>query len=100
MPYRMEWFDPEVFLEYKGVTIYHCYKDDDYNSILTYWYTTDGGFDKEEPEHTKDFDVRTLPTWVEDIRNPIEAAIKAISAAIDMGLITRDGYQGNEEQSA
>lgn len=29
MPYQTVWVEPEEFLEYKGVTVYHTYRDDD-----------------------------------------------------------------------
>lgn len=36
MPYR--WVPPEVFLEHKGITVYHVYTDDDIESPSPDWY--------------------------------------------------------------
>lgn len=40
MPYG--WIDPEVFVEYNGMTVYHVYKDDEISQgRREFWYTTD-----------------------------------------------------------
>ena len=57
MPYG--WLDPEVFMEHKGVTVYHVYKDDEISQgRRECWYTTDlCGGDCDDP---CSFDVRVL----------------------------------------
>lgn len=65
MPYRSKYVKPEKFMKYKGIIIYHIYKNDDMESMMrTYSFTTDpirgsdnGGDDT--------FDVRKLSTWKE-----------------------------------
>ena len=72
------WIEPEVFLTYRGVTVYNTYKNGDSNSgPREYWFT----LDVTENEDLE-FDVRDLPTWgwTEGIKGAIEAAI-------DQGLL-------------
>jgi len=68
MPYKEEWVDPEVFLEHKGITIYHIYKNDNIDQgERTYHYTTD----IEEGERGDSaFDVRDLDNWTEPNHPP------------------------------
>lgn len=82
----MEWVEPELFLEHKGVEVYHIYKDDDAgNGPRTYWYGTsmaasDCGSDN--------FDVRELPMWKAlsgKLGDEMEAIRATIIAAIDSG---------------
>ena len=59
MPYLSQWVAPEVFLTHNGVTIYHTYKDDDWEQgPQTYWFVTD-----EMASQDDGFDVRELPLW-------------------------------------
>lgn len=46
---------PPLFMRYENVEIYHAYKDDQANSMLFYWYTTDK---QEDPSYQ--FDVRDV----------------------------------------
>lgn len=39
MPFK--WITPDLFMEYKGVRVYHVYKEDDYECPLDSWFTTD-----------------------------------------------------------
>ena len=56
MPYRQEYCDPELFLEYKGVEIYHTYYDEDIDRPESYQYSlTD-----DEDDDSKVFDIREL----------------------------------------
>lgn len=85
MPYQ--WIDPDLFLEYEGVAVYHCYDDDD--MVSTYWYTTeitDCNVDAPELEGFQ-FDVRDLPNLGLDADDPNnhEAVIRH---AISEGIIT------------
>ena len=56
MPFTTEHIEPELLLIFKDVRIYHCYKNDNFDSRFEYWYSTDilERFDYE-------FDVRELP---------------------------------------
>ena len=59
MPYKTVWVEPEVFLEHEGVTVYHTYKDDDFEQgARWYWFTLQevGGEDEGA------FDIRGLDT--------------------------------------
>ena len=63
MPFTTNWIDPEVALEHQGKTIYHTYKNDDYDQMtLTYSFTTDGTEDC--TEHCFEVrDLKTMPSW-------------------------------------
>ena len=68
-PYESVWRAPGVAARWKGVVVYHTYKDDDMgaNPPEWFWFTTDREGDSED-EHA--FDVRELPTWVEPEHPP------------------------------
>ena len=85
MPYQ--WVDPELFLEYEGVAVYHCY--DDGETINAYWYTTDvTDCDLEYPNSdSAQFDVRELPNLSLDADDP-KNHTTIIQTAIIEGLIT------------
>lgn len=57
MPYKTVYVKPKRFLSYKGVEIYHTYKDDDIDGGENTFYYTQTGFDE-------CFDVRNLKTWI------------------------------------
>lgn len=41
MPYIREFINPQIFLNYKGVKVYHTYKHDEAeDNVSNYWYTT------------------------------------------------------------
>jgi hypothetical protein len=85
----MAWIEPEVFFAYKGVTVYHVYKDDHLESgTREYWFTLDITLGEGT---SAEFDVRGLATWDAgyDRRNPRLdlAARMAIRAAIDQDLL-------------
>lgn len=82
-----EWTDPEPFLEYEGVTVFHCYDDD--NMVSLYWYTTDASdcnIDSPVTESIQ-FDVRDLPNLGLDIDNR-QNHPAIIRSAIQNGLIS------------
>lgn len=60
MPYM--WVEPEVFLEYGGVTIYHVYKNDNINDVRAYWYTVD-------VTECNDIDIRDLSEYNEELEH-------------------------------
>jgi hypothetical protein len=113
MPFKTIWEDPELFVEHKGLRVFHTYKDDDINQgQRCYWLTVspDCGVgsslcDQQPCRHV--FDVRELSTWhrpsrpLETIGNTIDVdsmaetqAIKeAVIAAIEKGELAPDGWQ-------
>lgn len=73
MPYKTIWVDPKVFFEHKGVTVYHCYKDDEMrHGPLKYTFTTnkDSQIDGTEKDPYV-FSVKDLPDWVPCVTPPI-----------------------------
>lgn len=91
MPYQ--WIDPELFLEFAGVTIYHCYEDE--GPVSYYWYTTDPRDDNRVWGHpdSAQFDVRTLPDLGLDVKD-FETHVAIIQHAIQAGLIS-----GNRDET-
>lgn len=85
MPY--EWVDPEIFMIYQDVVVYHVYKDDDFvnSGPHQYRYCLEACESLDNGDNT--FDVRTLPEWTTfdadllplDLR--IEATIKCAIAS-------------------
>lgn len=53
----MQYVEPELFTEYRGINIYHTYKNQCFNSILQYHYSTS----QDDSEECLIFDVRDLP---------------------------------------
>jgi len=60
MPYQQQWVDPEVYLEYHGVTFYCTYRDDDCenNPPRTYDFVMDPSKGMDDS-----FNVEELPGW-------------------------------------
>lgn len=60
-----KWVEPELFMEYKGVKIWHTYKTcDGVATQMEYWYTTDQMEDDcEKSDRRFIFDARELPGW-------------------------------------
>jgi len=57
MPTIERFIKPELFLNYKGVSVYHVYKNDNFNDcVRKYEYTTQCKYDDEEAV----FDIREL----------------------------------------
>ena len=86
MPYV--WKAPKRFLRYRGVSIYHAYKDELSDSPLEFWYSTCG---YESPGSGCEFDVRDLPGYKS--RRPFgdpEHDREVIRAAIQAGLLEAD----------
>lgn len=78
MPY--DWVEPEVFVTYKGVTVYHVYKNDYVQEgRRAHWFTTDIG-GSEDGDYC--FDVRALDTY-----RPGISYKTIIRDAIDNGLL-------------
>ena len=54
----LTWVEPNIFLKYRGVTIFRCYKDQDWERPLEYCFT----FDICEDEECE-FDIRDIPEY-------------------------------------
>ena len=72
----MSWVEPEVFVEHKGLTVYHAYKDDT-DQRLEYSYQTDLGEDSEY-----EFNVMDLPCYDDELSHE-----EIIKKAIDDGIL-------------
>jgi len=85
-----KWIDPELFFRYKGVSIFHTYKNDNANGVKFYWYTTD----PIEPEDSNgySFDVRELPLPAGCLASDAIYHQAIIKNAIDNGLLTLPEY--------
>jgi len=81
MPYKSEWVKKDVALEYKGVTVYHSYKDDDYTQQLEYWYSLDDN----DCDDESSFDVRSIKMSLKGT-----SAIEILKQAIDEGILESD----------
>ncbi len=94
MPYDSSWVEPEQFLTYKGVDVFHTYRDNDINSgQRSCWFTTSEtcgeivcGCDTDKCHHV--FDVRCIPVFIAS--RSYEDNIKA---AIDAELLTTSGHK-------
>lgn len=83
MPYKKIYKPKEVFLDYDGITIYHCYKDNNFDQKLEGWYSLveeDFAGDKGE------FAIGELSTY-----EPYKEPEDVIKQAIDMGELTERG---------
>lgn len=82
MPFK--WIKPKVFMQYRGIKIYHTYRHDIITDPNQYLFT----FDENEPDLDQYiFDVRTLTEHVEadiDLHNP-EQVKEVIKAGINVG---------------
>jgi hypothetical protein len=93
MPYQ--WIDPDLFLEYEGVAVYHCY--DDGSTVSTYWYTTDAAdcnSDAPLPAAAQ-FDVRELPALGLDAAD-LTTHAGIIRHAIEAGLLTGEAARPSD----
>lgn len=92
MPYSTVYIEAELFLSHKGINIYHTYKDDDIDGVVSSFH-----FDTKEAssrDNFSSFDVRNLSTWKEDRNIFSEKAIKqAIKKAINKGELTELGIE-------
>lgn len=94
MPYKTRWIDPAIALEYKGITVYHTYKDDDIdNYIHPFHYTTNPKYSEDSG---KKFDIRKLWAWKKygTEKHTKAEAIKILKAEIDAN---HDDFNANED---
>ena len=90
MPTVWKWVPPDLFLEHKGVKIYHAYKNDEYEDPFHYWFSTTA---ERDLESECDFDVRGLDWFDEekvDRMDDQDAIKEAIRRGIDEGVIRQD----------
>jgi hypothetical protein len=86
MPYV--WKAPEKFLTYRGVNIYHAYKDELSDMPIEFWYST---CREESPGSPYEFDVRDLPGYRGGCSTADrEEDKRVIKAAIAAGLLQQD----------
>jgi hypothetical protein len=98
MPWNTEWIEPKLAFQVvkhkpSSVTeaasvwpynVYHCYKNNDADHRLTYWYTLGNGLDSwGDPTHVHNFDIRDFPTYDETLSHQ-----QIMQAAIDQDLCT------------
>jgi hypothetical protein len=80
MPWQTTYVEPEVFLRFRGVTVYHTYKNDDINQgTRTYSFTlsrdcAEDSCSCERAPCKNLFDVRGLPNWSEPPHPPFLTA--------------------------
>lgn len=83
MPIRYINVPAEPVIIYKGITIYHTYKDNYEDGILTYWFTTD----TEDDYYSDDaFDIRELSEYRHEL-----TVSTILANAIDNETITKNG---------
>ena len=75
MPFRTEWVEPELFVEHRGIRVYHTYKNADRDIPRTCWFTLDPLCGEDECNCAETpcllvFDVRDLPNFREDDHPP------------------------------
>jgi len=94
MPYR--WVPASVFLEHRGVTVYHVYKDDDVEQgARQYWF----GVREDCSDSDDAFDVRSLPNPSGHDLCTDAGRGATIREAIDAGIMTQEGLvlRGQEQ---
>ena len=86
MPWQ--WIEPKEFLTYRGVRIFHAYKDELSDVPLEFWYSTSS---TAEPGSPYEFNVRDLADYRSLCRaGEVSEHECAIKAAIDAGLLQSD----------
>ena len=81
MPYRTEWESPERAVVHNGVTVYHVYKNNEFDSgTLEHWYTLD---EYDDDETDSSFDVRELKAFSPDLSHE-----DVLRAAIESGELS------------
>ncbi len=87
----MRWVPPAVFLTYRGVKIYHIYRNDQEDQgVRAYWYCTDplGGGDGYSEFNV---DVRTLPGYSKGLESTGDGHIKRVLRdAIKAGILKKE----------
>lgn len=97
MAWKTEWIENEIVLSYNGVTVYHLYKNDEYNSgRLWYWYALNPNamLEKGSVENKDIFDIRditrVLSVNYKELEN-LDQIKEVLKLGIDRGIITQEG---------
>jgi hypothetical protein len=88
MPYK--WVEPELYLEHKGVKVYHTYKSGNENDMMSYIFTTDMSCDDSEDDSEFQFDVRDLANELQKkvwLGHPPGSDKEVVTAAIEYEMI-------------
>ena len=80
MPYESVWRAPEIALEYKGITIYHVYDDDEWDNPMSYHFSLD---EEEDVNTGSSFDCRDLDV---PARDRLETKLPYLDAKSTNGL--------------
>lgn len=84
----MKWSEPEKFVDFLGVKIFHTYKDELSDIPQSYWYATS---DTAATDSDYEFDVRDLPAYEpRNDKGDFEEHRKAIRVAITSGILISD----------
>ena len=68
----MKWVPPKVFLRFQDRLIFHVYKENEWDRVMDFWFTTD----ETEVDEGCCFDVRELEKILNnEYRNPGEAPL-------------------------
>lgn len=87
MPYA--WTEPALVLTHNGVSVYHVYKNQFWDSgHYMYQYTTDVA------EEDNPFDIRDLESYRGSQNR--EDHVSILKQAIERGEITEEGYQDDD----
>ncbi len=96
MPWKNVWVKPRVFCRYKGVVVYHAYRDDDAENRLSCWYAVYPANDYGNTPTV--FDIRSLPA-PSGKESPEDDHVLTIKTAIRNGLLTCNGFKEPEKLS-
>jgi hypothetical protein len=103
MPTRFVGSAPRRLTRWKGVSVWHTYRDDDMTQISAYYFTVDENQTDCKGMYDEGvlFNVMQLPTWNDDLearvrraaQNDFSAQREVIRAAIDAGYVTQQGLR-------
>jgi len=71
----------EVFLEHRGIRVYHCYRDEEFPERYQYLFS----LSPDEEALEWQFDVRELPGGDESVSDPVTVIRAAIDGCLDKG---------------
>jgi hypothetical protein len=99
MPYVFEFRPAKLFMEHKGVEIYHVYKDDDIDQgPRIHWFAVhDDGPDDNAHGTDGVFDVRCLPHPVCRPPSPISLLSSAANRAMNSGFASYEEWKNSAE---
>ena len=98
MPWQVKWIPPELaftchhfvqidgarYKQRRNINVYHCYKNEEPENRLTYWYTLGDGLDSwGDPTNVHNFDIRNFATYDKTLSHQ-----QIMQAAIDRELCT------------